>query len=831
MRGLVPATEYDKVYNDECVLSFDSPFSPGGLYVSLRTYLGFGAQHVQAASMRSGETLYVHLQKRRTLRPKSDAPDAAPTKMALGVEGGFSVDGPQYDESTEAALVLMPSGERVPLPCQELPEFVSTCCQAIVTHVGAMQQRKESAVAWEAETLPSKYAEELVQLPPHKKISPDPAAWVCEESGMRENLWLNLSDGHIGSGRRQWDGSGGTNGALNHYEETKKHFPPHGFPLVVKLGTITPHGADVYSYADDENSEVTDPKLAEHLAHWGIDVMRMEKTAQSVTEMNIAANESLELDKITEAGKDLAPLTSRGYLGLNNLGNSCYVNSVLQLLFTLPEYQTLHPAAPAIFATAPSDPTGDLPSQLAKLGGALLGDRYNPGGDGAPPPPPVPEGGEEGPAPEAAVAPRMLISLVGKGHSEFSSSRQQDAAEYLAHLVEAIGRAERARGGRLGDGVAALGELSSFALEERVEAAGQVAYKRVPGSALSLQIPLELASNAAEVAAHEAKEDKRQKLDPAAAPPPDDPVVPLVSFEACLSRYLAVETLENFRGHAGAAKTTRFATFPRVLVVQLSRYYTDADWTAKKMAVAVPVPETLSLEAFRGGGLQPGESPLPDEPNEPAPAPAPARSARRGGATRPAAARRRGRPRGRESPARAPPPPSSWPSSRRRCSSGRAARRARAGRWRSGSSWRRRRGRGSSRASRRRGSERGTPRKRRAARRGRRAEAPPPGRAFAACPPWPRAPQPPRRWRRARAGSGARARCPALACRQPARRPRPAPRAQRRRAPPAPRRRRPAGRRARARRGRSPRRGARGTRRRPAGARRRTRCAPCRRGR
>jgi len=354
--------------------------------------------------------------------------------------------------------------------------------------------------------------------------------------------------------------------------------------------------------------------------------MRMEKTAQSVTEMNIAANESLELDKITEAGKDLAPLTSRGYLGLNNLGNSCYVNSVLQLLFTLPEYQTLHPAAPAIFATAPSDPTGDLPSQLAKLGGALLGDRYNPGGDGAPPPPPVPEGGEEGPAPEAAVAPRMLISLVGKGHSEFSSSRQQDAAEYLAHLVEAIGRAERARGGRLGDGVAALGELSSFALEERVEAAGQVAYKRVPGSALSLQIPLELASNAAEVAAHEAKEDKRQKLDPAAAPPPDDPVVPLVSFEACLSRYLAVETLENFRGHAGAAKTTRFATFPRVLVVQLSRYYTDADWTAKKMAVAVPVPETLSLEAFRGGGLQPGESPLPDEPNEPAPAPAPAAS-------------------------------------------------------------------------------------------------------------------------------------------------------------------------------------------------------------
>ena len=66
-----------------------------------------------------------------------------------------------------------------------------------------LAEEKAAAVAWEAEVLPSKYADELVQLPPHKQISPDPSTWVCEESGMRENLWLNLSDGHIGSGRRQ----------------------------------------------------------------------------------------------------------------------------------------------------------------------------------------------------------------------------------------------------------------------------------------------------------------------------------------------------------------------------------------------------------------------------------------------------------------------------------------------------------------------------------------------------------------------------------------------------------------------------------------------------
>lgn len=34
------------------------------------------------------------------------------------------------------------------------------------------------------------------------------------------------------------------------------------------------------------------------------------------------------------------------------------------------------------------------------------------------------------------VTPRMFKHLVGHGHSEFSSGRQQDAAEYMQHLLE-----------------------------------------------------------------------------------------------------------------------------------------------------------------------------------------------------------------------------------------------------------------------------------------------------------------------------------------------------------------------------------------------------------
>lgn len=63
-------------------------------------------------------------------------------------------------------------------------------------------------------------------------------------------------------------GSGGNNHAVEHYEKTK-------YPLAVKLGTITPDGADVFSY--DEDDMVIDPLLAQHLAHFGIDIALMTK--------------------------------------------------------------------------------------------------------------------------------------------------------------------------------------------------------------------------------------------------------------------------------------------------------------------------------------------------------------------------------------------------------------------------------------------------------------------------------------------------------------------------------------------------------------------------
>lgn len=64
------------------------------------------------------------------------------------------------------------------------------------------------------------------------------------------------------------------------------------------------------------------------------------------------------------------------------------------------------------------------------------------------------------------------------------------------------------------------------------------------------------------------------------------------------------------------------ATFPRYLAVQLRRYYVAEDWTSRKLEVAVPMPDALDLERFRGRGLQPGEEPQPEAGGDAGPGPA-----------------------------------------------------------------------------------------------------------------------------------------------------------------------------------------------------------------
>ena len=63
------------------------------------------------------------------------------------------------------------------------------------------------------------------------------------------------------------------------------------------------------------------------------------KTEKTITEMNLEANLNLTLSKVLEEGKTLVPVFGPGLTGMENLGNSCYMNSVVQVLFNLPEFR------------------------------------------------------------------------------------------------------------------------------------------------------------------------------------------------------------------------------------------------------------------------------------------------------------------------------------------------------------------------------------------------------------------------------------------------------------------------------------------------------------
>jgi uncharacterized UBP type Zn finger protein len=70
----------------------------------------------------------------------------------------------------------------------------------------------EEAGRWEEERRVSRYADNLPLLETGmgrwgREIPADPALWACDETGVKENLWLNLSTGFIGSGRQARAGS------------------------------------------------------------------------------------------------------------------------------------------------------------------------------------------------------------------------------------------------------------------------------------------------------------------------------------------------------------------------------------------------------------------------------------------------------------------------------------------------------------------------------------------------------------------------------------------------------------------------------------------------
>lgn len=600
----------DKVYKDQCVYCFETPKFEGGIYICLNTFLGFCSTHVALYSTRTGRNVYLHYKqlfkpKQESNTPCEDPPKKKPTKIAIGVEGGFDLDDVKLEYNDIYTLVVLHQDKEntlIHLSNEQIPEQVQLSITGIIsTNTSAFSEQVE----WSGEKrCVSKYAENLKQLENGVKILP--SGWKCEKCNLTQNLWLNLTDGSILCGRKFYDGTGGNNHAVDYYKDT-------GYSLCVKLGTITQSEADVFSYAEDDMVE--DPFLAKHLAHFGINITALEKTDQTMTELEIEMNMKLksEFDAIQESGRKLTPLYGPGYTGLDNLGNSCYLNSVVQVLFSLSEFnQRYINVSERIFQEGPNHPVDDFNVQMSKLAHGLVSGDYSKS--------PKTEGTDEEKAADEklrGVSPFMFKSLVGKGHPEFSTNHQQDAQDFLLHLFGMIDKVQRTT-----PGFSNPVDNFRFKVEEKLECveSRKVKYHHREDLAWSLSIPLDAAINKDQVEAFEKtkkeKEDRNEKIESS------EVVRPLIPLSACIKNFAKADVVDDFYSTALqrksiVKKTTRFSTFPNYLLIHMRKFTIGEDWAPKKLDIAFDVDDVIDINELRGTGLQPGEEELPELEEEP----------------------------------------------------------------------------------------------------------------------------------------------------------------------------------------------------------------------
>uniref|UniRef100_A0A8C5I5A0 Ubiquitin carboxyl-terminal hydrolase 13 n=1 Tax=Gouania willdenowi TaxID=441366 RepID=A0A8C5I5A0_GOUWI len=550
----VPRTG-DRVFKSECAFSFDSPESEGGLYVCMNTFLGFGREHVERHYRKTGQSVYMHL-KRHVKELNRD------------------FNGEDYEYEDEAKLVIFPDHFEIPLPnIEELPALVTIACDAVLNASSAY--KKQEPESWEEEIQVSKHARSLRQLDNDVRIPPN--GWKCQKCEMRENLWLNLTDGAVLCGKWFFDGSGGNGHALEHFRETK-------YPLAVKLDTITPDGADVYSFEEEE--AVLDPQVSEHLSHFGIDMLQMQKRVKNGHHIdNNTRTRVSEWEVIQESGMKLKAVYGSGYTGVKNLGNSCYLGTVMQVLFSIPDFQRMYVGnLQRIFDYSPLDPTGDFATQIVcDIPGFSLQHQ------------------------QKGVSPRMLKALVSRGHPEFCSNRQQDAHEFLLHIINLVERNSA--------GSENPSDAFRFLVEERVQCcqSRRVRYTQRVDYGIQVPTPFEAATNREELLTYEAK--RKEAEENMRAPP--EPVRARIPFTACLQAFTEPENVPDFwssalQAKSAGVKTCRFASFPEYLIVQIKKFTFGVDWVPKKLDVAIDVPDFLDLNRLRAAGLQASEEELPD---------------------------------------------------------------------------------------------------------------------------------------------------------------------------------------------------------------------------
>jgi ubiquitin carboxyl-terminal hydrolase 5/13 len=505
---------------------------------------------------------------------KRDEPPQKISKLAIAAE----TESDRYDTTTQVKCYECGIDD-VDKSSGKLSQVVDAVLKA---NTFAQQ---EEVKAWEQELTACEHTLCLEQ-DAAKEISQN--LGHCSGCELNENLWLCLTCGNLGCGRKQFGGTGGNGHGVEH-TQTSKH------PVAVKLGSLTADGtADIYCYTCDE--ERIDPELPNHLLHWGINIKDRIKTEKSLTEMQLEQNLRWEFSMLTEDGKELTPLFGAGFTGLKNLGNSCYLASVLQSLFSMPEFADRY-NIPGQDPPSTPQPAEDLETQLRKVADGLLSGRYSKPDSDVVTSVYTPEAPHQ-----KGLAPAMLKHLIGRGHPEFSTMRQQDAFELLLHLLKLISRSQHVAPQT--DPVDAF----RFVMEQRLQCVSckKVRYRTDEQENISIPVPIRRIPKGStmEVTDSKGKEKEKEEFEP-------------VSLRECLEIFTADEMVEltcsSCGSKAGFTKKSMFKTFPAVLAIN-ARRFEIVNWVPTKQDVPVIVDdEPFSFDVYKSSGLQDGEETLPED--------------------------------------------------------------------------------------------------------------------------------------------------------------------------------------------------------------------------
>jgi ubiquitin carboxyl-terminal hydrolase 5/13 len=282
------------------------------------------------------------------------------------------------------------------------------------------------------------------------------------------------------------------------------------------------------------------------------------------------------------------------------------MNSVMQVLFTIKDFQEKYYKHCDFYFDKAKDPVNDFNAQTAKLAFGLLSGLYSRE---------MPADGNATFKPPSCIRPQMFRSLIGREHSEFSTKHQQDAAEYLEYFIEQVHK--HCLSDPTTDATVDPSTCFQFQLEERIYCpdTNAVRYLTRDDSMFRINVPLDASKNMHEVLHYNKIKEEFEKQGKKTN---DLPVVrPIIPLTQAIARWAEPEKIDDFKIKRDGPKTTirktqRFLTFPDYLLIQLKKYTFNDDWTPRKLDVSMEIPDEIDLNSLRAKGFQRGETPMPD---------------------------------------------------------------------------------------------------------------------------------------------------------------------------------------------------------------------------